>query len=142
MKKIHKVIPTTHLIIRKKEKILFSKRANTGYEDGKWSLVAGHTEENEGFIGCAVREAKEEIGIIIKKENLKLVHLLYRKSESERVDTFFIVDEWIGEIENKEPEKCSELSWFSIDNISENTVDYIKHVLMLVERGEVYSEIL
>ena len=34
-----------YLVLERDGKVLLSLRENTGYEDGKWSLVAGHAEE-------------------------------------------------------------------------------------------------
>ena len=42
-----KVITAVHLILIENNKILLQRRYNTGYEDGNYSVVAGHVEENE-----------------------------------------------------------------------------------------------
>lgn len=34
-----------HAILKKDDNILFLRRFNTGYEDGNYSLVAGHVEK-------------------------------------------------------------------------------------------------
>ena len=65
MKERFKLIPTSHLILIKDNKILLSRRFNTGYEDGKYSVVAGHLDGNETFIQAMVGEAREEAGIAI-----------------------------------------------------------------------------
>ena len=44
-----KVITAVHLILIENNKILLQRRYNTGYEDGNYSVVAGHVEENENF---------------------------------------------------------------------------------------------
>jgi len=36
-----------HLFLLQDNKILLSKRYNTGYEDGNWNVPAGHVEEGE-----------------------------------------------------------------------------------------------
>ncbi|MDZ7955173.1 NUDIX domain-containing protein [Nostoc sp. DedQUE09] len=57
-----KLIPASYIILIKNEKILLIRRVNTGYEDGKYSVV-GLVDGNETFVQAVVREAKEEVGI-------------------------------------------------------------------------------
>ena len=89
-KKRFKLIPTSHLILTKNDKILLLRRFNTGYEDGNYSVIAGHLDGNETFIQAMVREAKEEGGINIKPEDLEVVHVMHRKEPNEERIDFFI----------------------------------------------------
>src|SRR3990167_3417995 len=103
MKKYHQNIPASYLFLLKYKKVLLLKRCNTGYEDGNYSMIAGHVEEGETFTDAIIREAYEEANIRLKAEDLKVVHVMHRKSiDSERVDVFFAADKWDGSIENKE----------------------------------------
>lgn len=99
--------------MKRGNKILFSRRYNTGFHDGEYSLPAGHLEGNETLISAMVREAEEEIGIKLKPENLKLAHVLYRKEPNEeRINFFFIAENWGGKPKIMEPHKCDDLKWF------------------------------
>jgi len=143
-KKRHQNVPASYLTLFKDHKVLLLRRFNTGYEDGNYSMIAGHVDPGETFTQCIIREAKEEAGIDLKSENLKVVHVMHRNSQSdeynERIDVFFIAEEWNGEIVNKEPHKCDDLSWFDLDNIPENTIPYIKQTLNKIKNKEFYSE--
>ena len=142
-KEYHKITCAVYLIPEKDEKILLLRRFNTGYEDGKYSLVAGHVDKDESVIQTMVREAGEEAGIFIRPENLELAHIMHRmkkKENDERIDFFFRCRSWEGEIKNMEPHKCDDLSWFSPKAIPENTIDYIKTALKLADKGQIYSE--
>lgn len=70
-----KIIPAIFLFLIKEYKIFMMKRQNAGYEDGNWGLMSGHIEPNELLAGAVRREAKEEIGIDVETEDLKLVHV-------------------------------------------------------------------
>ncbi len=137
-------IPASYLILKKDDKILMLKRKNTGYEDGNYSFIAGHVEKNESFTTCAIREAREEAGIKVNKEDLHLVHIMYRKEietgKPERLDTFYEVSVWEGDISNLEPEKCAELKWFKKSNIPKNTIPYIRKTLEYINIGINFSE--
>jgi ADP-ribose pyrophosphatase YjhB (NUDIX family) len=128
----------------KGDTILLGRRCNTGYEDGKYSLPAGHVESNETFTECIIREAKEEIGVKLQLGDIKVAHLMHRDSgtteNNERVDVFFVAKAWGGEVSNKEPEKCDDLQWFSINSLPENTISYIKEAINNIKNNIFYSE--
>jgi 8-oxo-dGTP diphosphatase len=124
-----KAILAVYLIVKEQDKILLYLRQNTGYCDGMYSLIAGHVEQGESLSEAMIREAKEEAGIEISPKNLKPLCSMYRLSDSERVDFFFQLVDWKGEIENREPEKCKELKFFDINNLPKNTIDYVIEAL-------------
>jgi len=139
-----KAIPASYLVLIKDGKVLMQKRFNTGYEDGKYSLPAGHVDAGENFTQCVIREIKEEITIDLDVKDLKAVHMMHRNSgEGEignRIDVFFTADKWQGEIKNNEPHKCDDLSWFELDNLPENTISYIKQAIDCIKNKIFYSE--
>lgn len=58
----------------------------------------------------------------------------------ETASFFLTAEKWDGEIRNMEPEKCSDLSWFPLDNLPENTIPYVRQALEHVRNGVTYSE--
>ncbi len=140
----HQNIPAAYLVLFKEQKTLLLRRKNTGFEDGNYGLVSGHVEKGESFLQCMVREAEEEAGILLKAEDLKVAHMMHRKSGlpegDERVDAFVVARRWEGEIQNKEPHKCNELGWFELRALPENTIGYIRQALEHIQEGEFYSE--
>lgn len=138
-----KIVPACYLMLVKDGKMLLSRRFNTGYEDGNYSFVAGHLNGNETFRQAMAREAKEEAGIVIDPEKLKIIHVMHRAQEDstgERMDILMTIAEWVGEIKNNEPEKCDDLSWFLIDEIPDNVVPFLKQAINCVNKGIFYSE--
>ena len=140
----HQNVPASYLTLFKDNKVLLLRRCNTGYEDGNYSMIAGHVDPGETFTQCILREAKEEAGIILKPEHLKVVHVVHRNSgepeNNERVDVFFVAEEWEGEIVNKESQKCDDLSWFDLDHIPDNVIPFIRQVIEEIKNKNFYSE--
>ena len=118
-----------HLLLIREGKILLLRRFNTGYEDGNYSIVAGHLDGNEDVKSAMIREAREEAGIEIKPNNIQIVGVIHRKSKGERIDFFLTADSWDNEIINTEPKKCDDLSWFEIDNLPFNIIPYVKRAI-------------
>jgi len=138
-------IPAVYLVIIRNEEILLSRRANTGYEDGKYGLVSGHVEAGESLRQAIVREAKEEIGLDIPIEAVDLAMTVSRfapkSTPPERLDFFMRVAHWTGEPINVEPHKCSELRWFHLNDLPDTTIEYIKHALQQITLGCHFCEV-
>lgn len=131
------------LVLLKDNQILLSQRKNTGYHDGEYSVVAGHVEAGETFTQAVRREAKEEVGLILKLKKLAVAHVQHRKSEadqSERVDVYFVAREWRGEIKNQEPHKCSQLKWFDLKKLPDNMVPCVRAAIGNIIKQQTYSE--
>jgi 8-oxo-dGTP diphosphatase len=126
-----KVITAVYLILEKGDEILLGRRANTGYMDGMLSLPAGHHDGNETLREAMAREAKEEIGIEIRPDDMEFVYMLHRPYavDGDRIDAYFKVTKWAGEPTNLEPEKCSELSWFKKSGLPADVIPKIKLVV-------------
>src|SRR5579864_2093242 len=119
-----KTVTAVHLFLIKNGKILLLRRFQTGYEDGKYSVVAGHLEGDEEIVAAMAREAQEEVSIHIQPEQLKVIGVMHRKAMDERVDFFLVADRWEGEIVNAEPTKCDDVAWFYLDKLPVNTILY------------------
>jgi ADP-ribose pyrophosphatase YjhB (NUDIX family) len=129
-----------HLFLIKDNKILLLRRYNTGYEDGNYSVCAGHIDGDELYYEAMIREAKEEINVEIKKEDLSVIQLMHRKSKEERIDYFFIARKWHGEIINNEPDKCDELIWVDLSGLPENIVPYIKEAIYNYQNNITFTD--
>ncbi len=136
-----KLTPTSHLILIKNDKILLLRRYNTGYEDGSYSVIAGHLDGNETFIQAMAREAKEESGIRVNPEELEVVHVMHRKGPAEeRIDFFIRAKSWNGEPKIMERDKCDDLRWFPVDRLPENVIPYVRQAIECVTSRIFYSE--
>ena len=115
-----------HLFFFRDDHVLLLRRFNTGWEDGKYSVPAGHVEIGETVIQATIREAREEIGVQLEHQDIEVVHVMNRKSEEERIDFFLVVKRWTGEIVNNEPDKCDELSWYPLTALPSNVIPYVR----------------
>jgi len=129
-----------HLFLLQEQKVLLLQRANTGYEDGNYSVVAGHLDGGETVTQAAIREAKEEVGIILHPTDLRVVGVMHRASTDERIDFFLVASTWAGMLSNQEPHKCSELLWCALDALPVNTVPYVRSALGNFRNGVWFAE--
>ncbi len=143
MKERNTNVVASYLVLLKWNQVLLLQRANTGYHDWEYSVIAGHVEKWETFTDTILREAQEEAWITLDRKKIKVAHIQHRKSDndaSERVHTYFVATEWEGEIKNMEAHKCSDLSWFDLNNLPENMVDCVKFSIENIRDGIFYSE--
>ena len=125
-----------HLFLLRNQEILLLRRYNTGYEDGNYSVIAGHLDGGEDVYTAMIREAREEAGIDINARDLEIVQVMHRKKADEkRIDYFFRCERWTGEVRNMEPNKCDQLAWYPLDNLSGNTIDYIREAIENYRNG-------
>ena len=118
-----------HLLLVRDGKILMLRRYNTGYEDGNYSVVAGHLDGGEELKTAMIREAREEAGIAISPADLTVVGVMHVMEDDEYVSFFLQASKYSGEVVNMEPEKCDDLGWFDIDDLPPNTIPYVRRAI-------------
>jgi len=101
-------------LVIKDHQVLLGLRKNTKDFANYWSVPVGHVEKNESEQQALKREMEEEIGIEITS-----IEKLRVKTDDNQLITnsFYWIKEWHGKIDNKEPDLCEPLEWFSIDNL-------------------------
>jgi ADP-ribose pyrophosphatase YjhB (NUDIX family) len=129
-----------HLLFFRQDRILLLRRFNTGWEDGNYSVPAGHVEAGESVIDAAIREAREEVGVHLARQDLRVAHVMHRKAEEERIDFFLVVKRWTGPITNQEPHKCDDLAWFPPSALPANVIPYVRQSLANHRAGLFFSE--
>ncbi len=129
-----------HMFFVRGDSVLLQRRFNTGWEDGKYSVPAGHVDAGETVTQGMIREVREEVGVHLMPQQIRVVHVMNRKSEDERVDFFFVVENWDGEIVNAEPDKCDDLRWFPQTALPSNLIPYVRRGWENYRAGIFYSE--
>ncbi|WP_336205309.1 NUDIX hydrolase [Nonomuraea sp. LPB2021202275-12-8] len=117
-----RAIVDVHVLLVRGQEVLLGRRSGTGYGDGLWHLPSGHLDAGESVVQAAVREAREEVGVVIEPRDLAFAHVMHRAPE--RVGFFFVATRWDGEPYNAEPDKCSEVAWWRLDGLPGDIVGY------------------
>ena len=131
------------VILMKGNSILLLRRAGTGWADGMYTLPSGHVDEGESASAAAIREAKEEVGVVINDRDISFASVLHRRNSQSNqvyVDFFFICTTWSGEPTNNEPDKCDEVQWFDVDNLPDNTISFIRNAVADYRHGIAFAE--
>jgi 8-oxo-dGTP diphosphatase len=119
------------MIIQKDGKILMGKRGNV-FGKGNWAFPGGHLEVGETIEDCAKRELKEETGI--EPTKIKLIGIINDirniPGQSRQYIRFvFLIEDFSGEVVNKEPDRCEGWKWFSLDKLPKPI--FVGHVKVL-----------
>ncbi len=120
------------MILTKEGKILLQKRKGSKLWPGYYALPAGHIDSGENQFEALIREAKEELGIKITKENINNSYVVLRRNFFEidgkklepYIDYYFEIDDFVNTPKIMEKDKCDELLWASIDNLPEPFINY------------------
>jgi len=134
-----RLLVAVHLFLLREDTVLLLRRFNTGYEDGNYSVIAGHLDGDEEVIAATIREAREEVGIAIDPADLAVVGVMHRRAADERIDFFLVTSRWAGTIRNAEPEKCDALAWRLLDDLPENVVPYVRRALDNYRQGRPFD---
>lgn len=118
----------TNLILQNdKTEVLLMYRQNTGIYDGMWSLPAGPVLNFESPRQAIIREAQEELGVIIEPAFSSVISM--RRPDAlaptqlwQSLVFFFHCHIWSGELINNEPKKCQRIEFFPLNNLPHDMV--------------------
>ena len=118
-----------YLIGKKNDTFLLGKRISNHMND-HWSLPAGHVYEGESCSKAIIREISEECGITLKNEDIELTGAMHHYSAPFDYSNYiFTADLSNYKPINTEPNKCSELKFFSINKLPNTIVPYTEFML-------------
>ena len=123
-----------------KKEVLLALRKNTGYRDGEYELPGGHVDAGEDLMHAMVREAKEELLIDVKAEDLKIAHILHHYT-GDRVNFILTTNVYKGIPLIGEPHKCEKLEWFDINNLPVNISMKVKKSIEEINTDIFYSNL-
>lgn len=135
----YKIKVAVYALLVKDGNILLIRRAkDASWQPGKYGLPAGHLEANESLAEAVTRETKEETGLDLAPESIKLVHTLHRQTRY--IDVFFTA-RWRGEPSNTEPDKHDDLRFFPLAELPPNMIPSVRHALEEYQKGSIFSEL-
>ena len=104
------------VVVVSEGKLLLGKRKGA-HGEGSWSPAGGHLEFGETVEECAKRELLEETGLIATRLRLGPWTNDFIDNDKHYVTLFVFVDDFVGEVVLKEPEKCEGWHWFDIQEL-------------------------
>ncbi len=105
------------LIFDQEGRLLLGKRRSL-HGSGTWACPGGHLEKFESPEGCALREAKEETGLILKvPEFFDLTNDYFPESGKHYVTLFYLAQLEKGTPKVTEPDKVEEWKWLSVSSL-------------------------
>ncbi|UED84228.1 NUDIX domain-containing protein [Streptomyces profundus] len=124
--------PATHRVL------LLRRGPAAKFAPGQWDLPVGKSDPGEPVTTTAVRELREETGLVVKESALRLAHVLHVARGVEAPNGFvtvvFRTEDWSGEPRNVEPAKHSEVRWVDVDALPAYSATMVFGGDRLVER--------
>ncbi|GIM96281.1 NUDIX hydrolase [Paractinoplanes toevensis] len=117
------------LVLSHGDRVLLARRENTGYADGQWNLPSGKLEHGEDALTGMIREAREEIGLRLTPDELRLATTIHQQNPdgSTRIGLVFLATHdpaRHGTPINAEPHKCGGIAWFPATDLPADAVPY------------------
>jgi 8-oxo-dGTP diphosphatase len=139
-----KLVPAVAVMLKRGSEILLARRSGTGWYDGSYAFVGGGVDGKETIVQAAAREVLEEVGVVVKTKDLKVVHVqhYYNTLDKQESLVFFLETSiWEGDPKIMEPDKCSELNWFELCKLPEDLLPNATVTLQKLKEGVFYSEV-
>lgn len=99
--------------------VVLRRGRGSSFGHGLWDLPLGKVDAGEPVTAAAVRELREETGLVVAPEALTLAHVLHAGIGTGTPDGYltlaFTATAWSGEPENREPDRHDDVRWAGLD---------------------------
>ncbi|WP_326801215.1 NUDIX domain-containing protein [Streptomyces sp. NBC_01788] len=122
--------------------LLGLRHPDSAFAPSTWHVLAGHCER-ENAVTCLIREAREEAGLHIERQDVELVHVVHhidKAGDRPRMGLFFRARTWSGEPELREPDKCTQWTFWDPAALPDDLVPYTRVAIEGIRAGRLYSE--
>ncbi len=110
---MEKIIFVVGGIFKKRNQVLLTSRPESKSHAGYWEFPGGKLELNENHEQALVRELNEELGIVVKVNELTYLTSINQKYQENNVLlTLFTIRNWFGEFQSLEGQS---LYWHNIN---------------------------
>ncbi|WP_346012282.1 NUDIX domain-containing protein [Streptomyces sp. SID3343] len=120
--------------------VLLRRGDDRPFAPGLWSLPSGKGAPGEPITHTAVRELREETGLEVEPQALRLTHVTHSAESPEAPEGFvvlvFAAQEWGGDPVNAEPDKHSAVAWCDTDDLPTDFVPSTRYALQRYLAGE------
>jgi 8-oxo-dGTP pyrophosphatase MutT (NUDIX family) len=120
---------------QKQDRVLLIQRApGAKFAPDHWDLPVGKASKGEVITQTAIRELKEETGLIVDPADLRVAGLIHCSWGVEAPNGFvtvvFVTDTWSGNLINAEPHKHARVAWHPVDQVPEAFVSTTRGALI------------
>ncbi|GCE07424.1 nucleotide triphosphate diphosphatase NUDT15 [Dictyobacter aurantiacus] len=117
------------VIIQNGDRVLLMKRRNS-HGDGTWSMPGGHLEYGESPQECAIREAQEEVGVLIANPIFRTITNDIFEQEGKHYVTIWMEATYVsGEARVNSAREMSEVGWFTWNDLPTPRFLPLQHLL-------------
>jgi 8-oxo-dGTP diphosphatase len=115
-------------------RLLLALRAGHLYAGGQWNVPSGKAETGEDVFTAVRREAREEIGVRLARDDLRPAAVVHYRQDGEppRVGFAFAAryhPDRHGPVVNAEPHKCDGIGWYQPAELPQPVQPYTRAVL-------------
>ena len=124
------------VLVLKGDRLLLGRRRGS-HGAGEFASPGGHLEPLERFEDCAVREVREETGLVITNVRFLRVMNVTAWAPRHYVDLAFAADWVAGEPEVREPDKVDGWNWYPLDALPQPLFATLPTALDALRTGRV-----
>lgn len=120
-------------------RILMGRREGVS-SAGLWGPPGGHLDPGESFLTAALREAREEVGVVADPRDLRphgVQH--YDENGTRGLSVFFTTTVWQGD--PRPVSECSEVGWFPPGALPDDTLPWLRPLLRDFGAGAWFGEL-